>query len=100
MGFIEEGRQSIQDFVTPEIRSLEVRIDAVEKKIDSLEARIEKRFDAVDRRFDGIEKRLDGLDAKMERNQAQIMDTLHRMENYNQLAERVAKIESKLQNVA
>jgi tetrahydromethanopterin S-methyltransferase subunit G len=93
MGFIEEGRQLIQDFVAPEIRALEVRIDAIEKKIDSLEARMEKRFDAVERRFDG-------LDAKMERNQSQIMDTLHRMENYHQLAERVAKIESKMQNVA
>ncbi len=93
MGFIEEGRQLIPDFVTPEIRSLEVRIDAVEKKIDSLEARMDKRFD-------GIEKRLEGWDARMERNQTQIMDTLHRMESYHQLAERVAKIESKLQNVA
>jgi tetrahydromethanopterin S-methyltransferase subunit G len=93
MGLIEEGRQLIQDFVAPEIRALEVRIDTVEKKIESLEAKMEKRFDAVERRFDG-------LDAKMERNQTQIMDTLHRMENYHQLAERVAKIESKMQNVA
>jgi predicted nucleic acid-binding Zn-ribbon protein len=80
---IEEGRQLIQDFVAPEIRALEVRIDAVEKKI---EARMEKRFDAVD--------------AKMDRNQSQIMDSLQRMENYHQLAERIAKIESKLQHVA
>jgi tetrahydromethanopterin S-methyltransferase subunit G len=93
MGFIEEGRQLIQDFVAPEIRALEVRIDAVEKKIDSLEARMEKRFDSIERRFDSI-------DAKLERNQGQIMDALHRMENYHQLAERVAKIESKLQHVA
>jgi hypothetical protein len=83
VGLIEEGRQLIQDFVAPEIRALEVRIDAVEKKI---EARMEKRFDAVD--------------AKMDRNQSQIMDSLQRMENYHQLAERIAKIESKLQHVA
>jgi tetrahydromethanopterin S-methyltransferase subunit G len=93
MGLIEEGRQLIQDFVAPEIRALEVRIDAVEKKIDSLEARMEKRFDAVDREFDS-------MDGKMDRNQSQIMDSLHRMENYHQLAERIAKIESKLQHVA
>jgi tetrahydromethanopterin S-methyltransferase subunit G len=86
MGFIEEGRQLIQDFVAPEIRALEVRIDAVEKKIDSLEARMEKRFDAAD--------------AKMERNQNQVMDTLRRMEMQNQILERLAKLESKLQNVA
>jgi hypothetical protein len=29
MGLIEEGRQPIQDFVAPEIRAIEVRIDAV-----------------------------------------------------------------------
>lgn len=93
MGFIEEGRQLIQDFVAPEIRALEVRIDAVEKKIDALDTRMEKRFEGIDRRFEA-------MDAKLDRNQNQIMDTLHRMENYHQLAERVAKIESKLKDVA
>jgi tetrahydromethanopterin S-methyltransferase subunit G len=86
MGFIEEGRQLIQDFVAPEIRAIEVRIDAVEKKINQLEARMDKRFDAVD--------------AKMERNQNQLMDTLRRMEMQNQILERLARLESKMQNVA
>jgi flagellar capping protein FliD len=93
MGFIEEGRQLIQDFVAPEIRALEVRIDAVEKKIDSLEQRMDKRFDSMERKFES-------MDAKLDRGQGQILDTLHRMENYHQLADRVAKLESKLQHVA
>jgi t-SNARE complex subunit (syntaxin) len=86
MGFIEEGRQLIQDFVTPEIRSIDARLTVLEKKVESLESRMEKRFDAVD--------------GKMERNQNQIMDTLHRMENYSQLAERLARLESKMKDVA
>jgi tetrahydromethanopterin S-methyltransferase subunit G len=86
MGFIEGGRQLIQDFVTPEIRSLDARLTAVEKRLESLDAKVEKRFDSVE--------------CKMERNQAQVLDTLHRMENYSHLLERLARVESKLQNVA
>ena len=104
MGFIEEGRQLIQDFVTPEIRSLDARLTAVEKRLESLDARVEKRFDSVDKRFDSFEnsvdKRFNSLEGKIERNQAQVLDTLHRMENYSHILERLARVESKLQNVA
>jgi hypothetical protein len=86
MGFIEEGRQLIQDFVTPEIRSLDARLTAVEKRLESLESRVDKRFDS--------------LENKIERNQTQVLETLHRMENYSQVLERLARVESKLQNVA
>ena len=104
MGFIEEGRQLIQDFVTPEIRSLDARLTAVQKRLELLDARVEKRFDSVDKRFDclesSVDKRFDALESKMERNQAQVLDTLHRMENYSHILERPARLESKAQNVA
>jgi hypothetical protein len=86
MGFIEEGRRLIQDFVTPEIRSLDAPLTAVEKRLELLDARVEKRFDS--------------LESKMERNQTQVLETLHRMENYSHILERLARVESKLQNVA
>jgi tetrahydromethanopterin S-methyltransferase subunit G len=86
MGFIEEGRQLIQDFVTPEIRSIDARLTALEKRVESFEAKVDKRFDS--------------LESKMERNQAQVLDTLHRMENYTLVMERLARLESKIQNVA
>ena len=86
MGFIEEGRQLIQDFVTPEVRSIDARLSAVEKRLESLETNFEKRFDS--------------LESKMERNQAQVLETRHRMENYTHILERLARLESKLQNVA
>jgi tetrahydromethanopterin S-methyltransferase subunit G len=81
MGFVEEGRQLIQDFVTPEIRLIDARLTAVEKRIELLDARVEKRFDSVDKRFDSVDKRFDSLENKIERNQAQVLETLHRMEN-------------------
>ena len=86
MGFIEEGRQLIQDFVTPEIRAIEVRLDAVEKQISALDSKVDRNHTA--------------LDAKIDRNHTQILDTLHRMENYVEVRERLARLEGKLQNVA
>ena len=86
MGFIEEGRQLIQDFVTPEIRAIEARLDAVEKQISALDSKVDRNHTA--------------LDAKIDRNHTQILDTLHRMENYVEVRERLARLEGKLQNVA
>jgi flagellar capping protein FliD len=84
MGFIEEGRQLIQDFVTPEIRSLDARLTAVGKRLESLDAKVDRKFES--------------LESKMDRNQAQVLETLHRMENYSHDLERLARLESK--NVA
>ncbi len=82
MGFIEEGRPLIQDFVTPEIRAIEARLDAIEKQVGALDSKTDK------------------LETKIDRNQAQVLDTLNRMETYAHVLERSARLESKLQNVA
>jgi tetrahydromethanopterin S-methyltransferase subunit G len=97
MGMIEEGRQLFQDFVAPEIRAIEARLDAIEKQVASLDAKTDKRSDQLETKTD---KRSDQLEAKIDRNQTQLMDTLHRMENYSQVMERLARLEGKLQNVA
>ncbi len=86
MGFIEEGQQLIQDFVTPEIRLIDARLTAVEKHLELLDAKL-GRVQTV-------------LESKMEQDQAQVLDTLHRMENYSHVLEGLARVESKLQNVA
>jgi hypothetical protein len=84
MGFIEEGRQLTQDFVTPEIRSFDARLIAVEKRLESLDAKVDRKFET--------------LESRMDCNQAQVLETLHRMENYSHVLERLARLESK--NVA
>jgi predicted RNase H-like nuclease (RuvC/YqgF family) len=91
MGFIEEGRQLIQDFVTPEIRSLDTRLTSVEKRVEALEVKVDKLDAKFDRKFESLE-------GKIDRNQAQVLETLHRMENYSHVLERLARLESK--NVA
>ena len=97
MGFIEESRQLIQDFETPEIRSIDARLTALEKHVESLEVKVDKRFDAMQVEID---RRLDAVESKIDRNQFQVMDTLRRIENYTLVMERLARLESKIQNVA
>ncbi|MGB8261096.1 MAG: hypothetical protein WCE75_12125 [Terracidiphilus sp.] len=84
MGFIEEGRQPFQDFAAPDTSAIEARLEAVEHRLASLEAKMDRR--------------IEGLEARIDRNQTQVMDSLHRMENYAQLLERLARLESKLQS--
>ena len=115
MGFIEEGRQLFQDFVAPEIRAIDVRLSAVEKKIEALDAKVDRnhtelgtKIDALDAKIERTDAKLEArieraeakLEARMDRNHAEVMDTLRRMEQYSLLAERPARLEGKLQNVA
>ena len=86
MGFLEEGRQLFQDFVAPEIRAIDVRLSAVEKRIEALEGKVD-RVQII-------------LETKMERNHTEVMDAIRRLENYSALAERLTRVEAKLQNVA
>src|ERR1700677_4384514 len=83
MGLIEDRRQFIPDFLTPENRLINARLTVVEK-------RIETKLDRV-RTTLGI---------KMNENRAQRMDALHRTESPNQVLERLARVNSKLQSIA
>jgi polyhydroxyalkanoate synthesis regulator phasin len=79
MIFVEESRQLLQDFIAPELRTLEARLAAVEAK---------------------LEARISTVESTMERNHKEVMDSLHRMEAFNLLSERLARVETKLQSVA
>jgi len=58
MGFVEESRQLLQDFIAPELRTIEVRIAAAEARLDA---------------------RISTVENTMERNHKEVMDSLHRM---------------------
>jgi tetrahydromethanopterin S-methyltransferase subunit G len=87
MGFIEEGRQLIQDFVTPEIRTIDARLTAVEKRLDSIDSKIEKNQAQLEKRMDSLDVKVDrvqtAVESKMDRNHALVMDALHNVERYN-----------------
>ena len=97
MGMIEEGRQLFQDFVAPEIRAIEARLDTLEKQVTSLDAKTDKRADQLESKIDRTQAQ---LESKIDRNQAQVLDTLNRMETYAHVLERLARLEGKVQNVA
>jgi tetrahydromethanopterin S-methyltransferase subunit G len=119
MGMIEEGRQLFQDFVAPEIRAIEARLDTLEKQVASLDAKTDKRADQLESKIDRTQAQLESkidrnqvhieakidrtqaqLESKIDRNQAQVLDTLNRMETYAHVLERLARLEGKVQNVA
>jgi hypothetical protein len=87
MGLSEQGRQRIQDFVTPKVRSTDARrTTAVENRLEALNSRV------------GRKQRT--LETKIDNNQAQRIASPHRMQNYSPVPERLARFESKLQSVA
>jgi len=58
---------------------------------------MEKRFDSLETKIDKVQA---ALEAKIDRSHVQLLDALRSMERYNDLAERMARVESKLQHVA
>ena len=87
MGLSEQGRQRIRDAVTLKVRSIDARQSTV----------VGNRLEALDSRG-GRGQRT--LETKIDNNQAKTVAAPHRMENYNQILERLARFGSKLQSVA
>jgi hypothetical protein len=74
MGAIEDTRKVLQDFLAPEMRELKGRLDALEKRMD-------ERFDSAERRSE-------------DRHQMVLL-SLNNLANYNEMRERVARLESR-----
>jgi tetrahydromethanopterin S-methyltransferase subunit G len=73
MGTIEDTRKVLQDFLAPELRELKARLDALEKRMD-------ERFDQSDRRA--------------ETRHESILLSINNLANYNDLRERMARLEA------
>jgi hypothetical protein len=50
MSVVEDVRNVLQDFLTPELRELRVRIEAVERQVPDLNGSIQEHFQHVERR--------------------------------------------------
>lgn len=70
MSVIEDVRQIVQDFITPDLKALLVRVDALEKKIDS-------------------------MDKRNEANHQEQLAAIRALADFNSLALRVTRIEAK-----
>jgi tetrahydromethanopterin S-methyltransferase subunit G len=74
MGATEDTRKVLQDFLAPELREIRTRLDALEKRMDE--------------RFEESEKRA------AERHNA-VMLAVTSLANYNELRERLTRLEAK-----
>ena len=101
MSVIDDLRQLLQDLVTPELRALSVRVDALENKVDAGFTTLENKIGALDKKVDtgfiALEKKTDtGLgdlkqamadaEARAERRHTALIIAL-------QLEERVKRLE-------
>ena len=59
MGVVEDVRQVLQDFLSPELRAITARIDALEKVMHV-------RFDLVDQEFASVDMKFETVNAKFE----------------------------------
>ncbi len=80
MSAIDDTRKVLQDFLSPELRELKARVDALEQSMN-------ERFLQVDKQFDQVER-----NAAI--RHAAVIAEIKGLENYNELRERVAKLES------
>ncbi len=65
MSVVEDVRQVLQDFVAPELRAVNTRLDAMESRfntrLDAIESRASTNLEAVKSRFDAIDQRFDDM---------------------------------------
>jgi tetrahydromethanopterin S-methyltransferase subunit G len=67
----------LQDFLAPELRSITARLDELEKRID------------------GVDTKLDEVDRRAEKRHDMVMMALGRLVDYNEIRERLARLEAK-----
>ncbi len=77
MSVIEDSRKIMQDFLAPELRAIPVRLDALEK------------------RFDSLDRKIDDVDRRAEKRHDVVMLALNRLVDYNEIRERLVRLESK-----
>lgn len=107
MSVIEDTRKLLQDFLTPELRELSARVDALEERMharfETLEKRADTRFETleeqVDTRFETFEKRIDARfdasDRLASERHAQSMQAITRLADVYELRERISRIEAR-----
>jgi hypothetical protein len=70
MSIIDDLRKVLQDFLAPEIRTINARLDGINSRLDAINEKMDYRFKAfeekMDLRFDAVMKEL-ATDRRIER---------------------------------
>jgi len=88
MGAVEDVRKLLQDLVTPDLRALAVRVEALEKKIDT-------GFAEVKETISEMKQSIATSDDRAERRHTALLVTLHLEERVKRLEERAAPHEQR-----
>ncbi len=81
------------------IESLAIMTQSQFERIDQRFEKIDERFDGVDGRFEGIENRLENLELGQKKIHQEILnvhDTFVKRSEFDNLAERLSRVEQKL----
>ncbi len=67
MSLIDDTRKVLQDVIAPDLKAINVRLDAVERVMNLRFEQVDKRFEQVDKRFEQMDKRMDERFAQNEK---------------------------------
>jgi archaellum component FlaC len=59
MSVVEDVRKVLQDFLAPELRNIDARLDSLEKVMNA-------KFESVDVKFDGLGRQIQGISEKLD----------------------------------
>ena len=96
MSVVEDVRNALQDFLSPEIRELKVRIEAIERKVDDLKGSMQEQFRQVHDQFQQVQDQFQQAERRAERRHDEMSFLIRQGLEFKNLAERVAAIEEKL----
>lgn len=66
MSVVEDVRQVLQDFVAPELRAVNTRLDAMDQRFDDMIAIMNARFDSLSKDIGQVREMLD-IDRRLTR---------------------------------
>jgi hypothetical protein len=88
MGAIDDTRKLLQDLVTPDLKALSVRVEALEKRVDS-------GFSDLRLTITDVKQTIADVDARAERRHTALLVALHLEERAKRLEERAAPHEQR-----
>ena|SRR5271157_2391685 len=96
MSVVEDVPNTLQDFLSPEIRELKVRVETVERKVDDLKGSMHEQFRQVQDQFQQVQDQFQQAERRAERRHDEMSFPIRQGLEFKNLAERVAAIEEKL----
>ncbi len=95
MSVIDDTRKVLQDVIAPDLKAINVRLDAVERVMNLRFEQVDERFEQIgkriDERFAQVDKRFEQMDKRMDERFAQVDKRFEQMDK--RMDERFAQSE-------